>query len=140
MKEIKITRNLLNEYRNMRKNRTIRLLEMELEEMKRGDNGIGNSTINDYRTGQARPQSVVGFDWELHKKREKILKEKKSKAKVVEQWIESIEDGQTRYVFKSFYKDAMDWGKIAVKMGYANSPEYPRLMIRDKYLKDSGIL
>ena len=140
MKEIKITRRLLDEYREMRKRHTIPILELELEEMKHGDNGIGNSTINDYRTGQARPQSVVGFDWELYEKRKKVLKEKKAKARAVERWIENIEDGQTRYVFKSFYRDTMDWGKIAVKMGYANSPEYPRLVIRDKYLKNSGIM
>lgn len=138
--EIKITKKLLDEYRDMRKKRTIPLLEMELKEMKSGDNGIGNSTINDYRTGQARPQSVVGFDWALYEKRESTLEEKKAKAKAVEQWIENIEDGQTRYTFKSFYKDAMEWGKIAVKMGYANSPEYPRLYYRDKYLKEQGIL
>lgn len=140
MKEIKITRRLLDEYREMRKRHTIPILELELEEMKHGDNGIGNSTINDYRTGQARPQSVVGFDWELYEKRKKVLKEKKAKARAVERWIENIEDGQTRYVFKSFYRDTMDWGKIAVKMGYANSPEYPRLVIRDKYLKNCGIM
>ena len=74
MKEIKITRRLLDEYREMRKRHTIPILELELEEMKHGDNGIGNSTINDYRTGQARPQSVVGFDWELYEKRKKVLK------------------------------------------------------------------
>lgn len=140
MKEIKITRRLLDEYREMRKRHTIPILELELEEMKHGDNGIGNSTINDYRTGQARPQSVVGFDWELYEKRKKVLKEKKAKARAVERWIENIEDGQTRYVFKSFYRDTMDWGKIAVKMGCANSPEYPRLVIRDKYLKNCGIM
>lgn len=140
MKEIKITRKLLDEYRNMRKKRTIPLLEMELKEMKRGDNGLGNSTINDYRTGQARPQSVVGFDWGLYEKRESTLEEKKAKAKAVEQWIENIEDGQTRYVFKCFYRDTMEWEKISAKMGYVSSPDYPRLYLRDKYLKEQGIM
>lgn len=68
------------------------------------------------------------------------LESKKAKSKAVEQWIESIEDGQTRYAFKSFYRDTMEWDKIAIKMGYANSPEYPRLHIRDEYLKKCGIL
>lgn len=40
MKEIKITRKLLDEYRDMRKKRTIPILEMELEEMKQGDSGL----------------------------------------------------------------------------------------------------
>ena len=138
--EIKVTRNLLNEYRDMRKKRIIPLLELELEEMKRGDNGLGSSTIFDYRTGQARPQSVVGFDWPLYEHREKVLESKKAKANAVEKWLESIEDGQTRFAFKSFYRDTMEWDKIAVKMGYAESPDYPRLMIRDKYLKDCKLL
>ena len=137
---LKITRALLNEYRDMRKKRTIPILELEWEEMKLGDNGLGNSTVFDYRTGQARPQSVVGFDWKLYERRMEALESKKAKSKAVEQWIESIEDGQTRYAFKSFYRDTMEWDKIAIKMGYANSPEYPRLHIRDEYLKKCGIL
>lgn len=140
MKEIKITRKLLDEYRDMRKKRTIPILEMELEEMKQGDNGFGNSTVFDYRDGYPRPQSVVGFDWDLYERREAVISNKKAIVKAVNTWINSIEDGQTRYVFKCFYKDTMDWGKIAVKMGYAESPDYPRLMIRDRYLKDCGIL
>ena len=48
---LKITRALLNEYRDMRKKRTIPILELELEEMKQGDNGLGNSTVFDYRPG-----------------------------------------------------------------------------------------
>nr|DAH06950.1 MAG TPA: hypothetical protein [Caudoviricetes sp.] len=28
----------------------------------------------------------------------------------------------------------MKWEKIAEKTGYSQSPDYPRLMIRDKYL------
>ena len=140
MKEIKITRKLLDEYRDMRKKRTIPILEMELEEMKQGDSGFGNSTVFDYREGYPKPQSVVGFDWPLYEHREAVINNKKAIVKAVENWIDSIEDGQTRYVFKCFYKDTMDWGKIAVKMGYTESPDYPRLMIRDRYLKDCGIL
>lgn len=52
----------------------------------------------------------------------------------MERWIQSIEDGQTRYVFKAFYQQGMKWEKIAEKTGYSQSPDYPRLMIRDKYL------
>lgn len=115
MKEIKITRKLLDEYRDMRKKRTIPILEMELEEMKQGDSGFGNSTVFDYREGYPKPQSVVGFDWPLYEHREAVINKKKAIVKAVETWIDSIEDGQTRYVFKCFYKDTMDWVKIAVK-------------------------
>lgn len=134
---IKITRKLLDDYRRLK--REIPILELELRNMMQGDNGFGNSTIFDYRTGEARPQSVVGFDWKLHEYREKVLTRKKTKAKAVERWIEQIEDGQTRCVFKMFYIDGMTWEKIAAKTGYVSSPDYPRLHIRDDYLKKMGI-
>lgn len=133
---IKITRKLLGSYRKMK--REIPTLEEELEEMKQGDNGLCNSTL-DYRTGEPRPQSVVGFNQDLYDRRQKILDGKKAKCKAVEKWINAIEDGQTRCVFKMFYLDGMTWDRIAVKTGYSNSPDYPRLMIRDRYLKEQGI-
>ena len=77
---IKITRKLLDDYRKIK--REIPILEIELEEMKTTDSGIGNSTILDYRTGQARPQSVVGFDKELYRRREKTLEKKKPRLKL----------------------------------------------------------
>ena len=134
---IKITRKLLGSYRKMK--REIPTLEDELEEMKQGDNGLCNSTILDYRTGEPRPQSIVGFNQDLYDRRQKILDGKKTKCKAVEKWINAIEDGQTRGVFKMFYLDGMTWEKIAAKTGYSNSPDYPRLMIRDRYLKEQGI-
>lgn len=135
--EVKVTRKLLDSYRKLK--REIPVLEMELVEMTRGDNGLGNSTIFDYRTGEPRPQSVVGFDWQLYERRQRQLEDKKAKCKVVERWIDAIEDGQTRCVFRMFYKDGMTWEKIAIKTGYANSPDYPRLYIRDQYLKEHRI-
>ena len=47
---IKITRKLLDSYRKMK--REIPTLAAELAEMKQGDNGLCNSTILDYRTGE----------------------------------------------------------------------------------------
>lgn len=132
-KGTKITRKLLEDYRRLK--REIPLLELELQEMKKGDNGFGNSVILDYRTGEPRPQNIVGFDWPLYEYREKVLAGKKAKVKAVEKWIEAIEDGQTRCVFRMFYLDGMTWEKIAAKTGYSKSPDYPRLHIRDDYLK-----
>ena len=89
---IKITRKLLGSYRKMK--REIPTLEEELEEMKQGDNGLCNSTILDYRTGEPRPQSVVGFNQDLYDRRQKILDGKKAKCKAVEKWINAIEMGR----------------------------------------------
>lgn len=135
--EIKITKKLLHDYIKIKKE--IPILEAELYAMKTTDAGIGNSTIYDYREGYAKPQSVIGFDWPLYEHREKILNNKKDKVKAVEKWINAIEDGQTRCVFKMKYIENMNWIKIAIKTGYSNNHDYPRLLIRDKYLKDKGI-
>ena len=112
----------------------------ELVEMMEGDNGIGVSVVMDYRKGYPQPKAVPGFDWKLHDRREKILDNKKARCKAVEDWIRSIEDGQARYVFRMFYIEGMTWDRIAAKIGYSNSPDYPRLMIRDKYLKEHNIV
>lgn len=135
--EIKITRKLLNSYRDIKKE--ILCLKIELRDMQTGDNGLNNSTVFDYKTGFPRPRSVVGFDWELYEKRQDTLRRKQEKAKAIEKWINAIEEGQTRYIFKAFYIDGMKWEKIAQKTGYSNSPDYPRLHIRDEYLKRCGI-
>lgn len=104
MGEIKITRKLLDNYRKLK--REIPVLSMELAEMKQGEAGLGNSTIFDYSTGFARPQSVVGFDQARYDRRKHTYDHKMAQAAAVERWIQSIEDGQTRYVFKAFYSDA----------------------------------
>lgn len=134
---IKITRKLLDDYRKIK--REIPILEIELEEMKTTDSGIGNSTILDYRTGQPRPQSVVGFDRELYRRRKKTLEKKKAQIKAVEQWINQIEDGQTRCIFRMYYIDGMTWIRIAAKTGYTGNPDYPRRHIRDAYLEKNEI-
>lgn len=115
------------------------MLEAELQDMQEGDNGFGNSTIFDYQTGYPRPQSVVGFDWPLYEARKKVLDRKRSEAMAVEKWINFIEDGQTRCVFRMFYIDGMSWKKIAEKTGHRKNADYPRLHIRDTYLKKVGI-
>lgn len=134
---IKITKKLLSDYRKIK--RSIPLLETELQEMKETDAGIGNSTVFDYRTGYGRPQSVIGFDGDLYTRRKKTLEKKKEQVRAVEQWINQIEEGQARYVFKMFYINGMTWEKIALKTGYSNSPDYPRLHIRDAYFDKCGI-
>ena len=135
--EIKITRKLLDNYRKLK--REIPVLSMELSEMKSGEAGLGNSTIFDYSTGFARPQSVVGFDQARYDRRKHTYDHKMAQVAAVERWIQSMEDGQTRYVFKAFYQQGMTWEKIAEKTGYSQSPDYPRLMIRDKYLRKNKL-
>lgn len=135
--DIKITKKLLEDYRKLK--REIPILEAELQEMVTTEAGMGNDTIFDYRDGYPKPQSVVGFNWPLYENRKRVLERKKEKIKTVEQWINVIEDGQTRCVFRMRYLEGMNWVKIAAKTGYRGNHDYPRLYIRDKYLKESGI-
>lgn len=135
--EIKITKKLLDNYKKYK--REIPFLQQELDEMLTSDAGIGNSTIFDYRSGYPKPQSVVGFDWALYERRKGILECRKAQVDAVEQWIGDIQDGQTRCVFRMRYIDGMSWVKIAEKTGYGGREDYPRLYIRDKYLKKCGI-
>ena len=135
---VKVTRRLLEDYRKNK--RSIPLLQEELAEMLHGDKGLGSSVILDYSTGYPVPPGSVGFNGSLYDQRRKTLDRKKAECKAVEDWIGAIEDGQARCVFRMFYMEGLTWERIAIKTGYSKSPDYPRLMIRDKYLKDCGIL
>ena len=137
MIEIKISRKLLKNYQKYK--REIPFLWVELEEMQTSDSGIGNSVILDYRNGYPQPQSVVGFDWDLYEHRKGVLKRKEAQVKAVEQWIESIEDGQIRCVFRMRYINGMSWVKIAEKTGYGGREDYVRIVIRNRYLEKCNI-
>ena len=134
---VKITRKLLDDYQKLKA--SIPVLEAELNEMQEGTNGFDHSVIRNYKNGEAIPQAVVGFDWPLYQRRTERLEKVKAQDKAVEDWIEAIEDGQTRCVFRMYYINGMTWGRIAQKTGYSKSPDYPRKMIRDSYLKKCGI-
>lgn len=135
--DIKITKKLLDSHYKRKKK--IPVLEAELEELLITDKGMGNSVILNYQTWPPIPETIVGFDVELYRRRKATLEHEKARVVAVENWINAIDDGQTRYVFKMFYVNGMRWGKIAQKIGYKDSPDYPRLHIRDSYLKKCGI-
>ena len=137
MGEVRITRELLDGYQKHKKE--IPLLENEIHELWTTEKGFGNSVILDYREGFPRPQSVVGFDGALYERRKAVLAKKKEMVKAVEEWINGIEDGQTRCVFRMYYIEGLTWAKIARKTGYGGNADYPRLHIRDDYLKNQGI-
>lgn len=137
MEEVKITRELLDNYKKLK--RELPFFEYELDELWETDKGLGNSVILNGKSGSKKPETVVGFDYEKYNRRKKSLAKKKKQVAAIEKWIDDIPDGQTRCVFKMFYRDGMTWERIAAKTGYSQSPDYPRLMIRDKYLKSQGI-
>ena len=115
MPVVKITRKLLDDYQKLKA--SIPVLEAELDEMQEGTNGFDHSVILNYRNGEAIPQAVVGFDWPLYHHRIARLEKVKEQVKAVEDWIEAIEDDQTRCVFRMYYINGMTWGRIAQKTG-----------------------
>ena len=135
--EVRITRELLDNYRKIK--REIPILEYELHELWMTDKGMGNSVILNGKSGSKKPETVVGFDYEKYNRRKKTLAKKKKQVAVIEEWIDDIPDGQTRCVFKMFYRDGMSWLKIARKIGMPQNEDYPRVCIRDAYLKKMDI-
>lgn len=137
MSKIKITKKMLDHYRKLKQE--IPMLEMELQMMKNTEAGLGNDTIFDYKTGYPRPQSVVGFNQKKYDRRKKTLECKREKVSAIDQWIDDIKDGQTRCVFRMFYKQGMTWKAIAKQIGMPHNEDYPRVCIRDAYLKKMKI-
>lgn len=134
---VEMTRAKLDGYRKLVQE--IPILECELRELWLTDKGMGNSVIINGKNGSKKPESVVGFDHERYNRRKESLQRKKEEARAIREWIEAIEDGQTRCVFRMFYVDGMTWERIASKTGHSKSQDYPRLMIRDAYLKKMKI-
>lgn len=117
----------------------IPLLEAEISEMESGNSGVVGDVISDYRTGQPRAQVIRDFDWELYHRRKAQLREMEKRKARIDAWLEEIEDVRTRTVFKMCYKEEKSWADIAKALGYRGNPDYPRLHIRDAYLKKMGI-
>lgn len=134
---MQMTRKKLESYQKLMQE--IIILRQELNEMNTTDYGLGSSVIFDYKDGFPRPQAVVGFDEErYHKKRCRLDKIEQEEAGI-RKWIDDIEDAVTRKVFRLYYIDGMSWAEVAKQIGYRWNPDYPRLYIRDKYLKLKGI-
>ena len=128
---IGITKEKLKQYRKITAD--ISALENEIEEMENGSNGCSGDVILDYSTGQGIPQGIYGFDWQKYNRKKSQLEKKRKEAQAIRNWIEAIEDGQTRIVFRLRYIDGCSWLKIAKKL--KKSEDYPRKMIHDKFLK-----
>lgn len=58
----------------------------------------------------------------------------------VTRWVDQIEDGLTRNVFRMYYLDGLSWVEIAEKIGRTGKPDWPRIRVRDAYLKQPGVL
>lgn len=134
---MQMTRKKLESYQKLMQE--IIILRQELNEMNTTDYGLCSSVIFDYKDGFPRPQAVVGFDEERYHKKRCRLDKIEQEAAGIRKWIDDIEDAVTRKVFRLYYIDGMSWAEVAKQIGYRGNPDYPRLYIRDKYLKLKGI-
>lgn len=131
---IKITRKLLTDYRKTRQE--ISLLEMEMIGVQCTESA--NHKL-DYQNEASDTQTLQAKDWPAHERYREILEKKKEEVRAVQEWIDGIEDIRARCIFRMFYIDGLSWAKIAKLTGFGVNADYPRLIIRDKYLKRSGI-
>lgn len=117
----------------------IACLEEEIRDMENTDKGLDHDTILDGRNGYPVPRTIMGFNWEKYSRKRDILNRKRKALQDVADWIDAIEDDQTRLVFRLWYIDCQSWIKIARRIGVPQNKDYPRICIRDAYLKKMGI-
>ncbi len=109
-----MTKERLEEYRSNKDE--IKELEYKLAHLGEGDSMIGNDVVFDYRTGFPQPQAVVGVDWEKYDRLKEMYQSRVVKLREecteVEQWIDGIQNGQMRRIFRMKYMDGMTQSKI----------------------------
>ena len=86
---------------------------------------LAGSESLDGTKGYLRPQSVVGYDYDLEQRRRERWEARigKLQAEVdeVEAWIEAIPDGLTRRCFRMVYVDGLTQQKVAMKVHLSQS-------------------
>lgn len=131
---MKITREMLNNYRKTKSE--IPFLEAELQEAAKE---VVSDTVKDYSSGFPHTRVITGVGTGQYERRLARLKKKKSQVRAVDEWIDAIEDDQTRIVFDMYYRRGRTWRAIAACIGYGSNEDYPRLRVRDRYLKTMKI-
>ena len=120
---MEMTREQLEQYRsNMEE---IKELTYKLEHLGEGDSLIGNNVVFDYRTGYPKPQSVVGYDYELEARRRGRLENLRAKIQAecdnVEDFVYGIPDGRTRRIFQLYFLEGLSQERVARKMNMEKS-------------------
>lgn len=133
----RVTKKLLKNYRKIMEE--VPILREELNEMLSSDSGIVSDTVLDYSKGYPQPRSITGFNSQLYSQRRRILERKEAQLKAVEEWIDSLDEGRTRAVFRMRYIKGMSWMRIADKLHYGGNEAYPRIRIRDEYFKHNPL-
>lgn len=118
-----MTRERLEQYRSNVEE--IKELTFKLEHLGEGDGLIGNDVVFDYRTGYPKPQSVVGYDYDLEQSRRErwvgLIEKLQAECKEVEQWIDTIPNSLMRRVLRMSFIDGLPQQKIAKRVHLSQS-------------------
>lgn len=113
-----MTKQRLEEYRSNKAE--LAELQYKLEHLGDGDSLIGSDVILDYRKGYPQPQAIVGYDYELERRRrerwERRIAQLKEELEEVEAWIEAIPESVTRRIFRMYYINGDSQEKIGKKL------------------------
>ena len=110
-----MTKERLEAYRSNKDE--IKELKYKLAHLGEGDSLVDNDVVFDYRTGYPQPQAVVGVDWDEYDRLKKLywnrLNKLHEECVEVEQWIDGIQNGQMRRIFRMRYIEGMTQKKIS---------------------------
>jgi len=136
MEPMDMTRDRLEQYQSNKAE--IKELKHKLEHLGEGDSLIGNSVIFDYRSGYPMPQSVVGYDYDLEKKRRLRYQNQIAKLQAeqdnIEEWIFAIKDGRTRRIFQLYFLEGMTQERVGRRIHLDRSRVSRKI---DEYLKNA---
>ena len=115
---MEMTRERLEQYRSNLQE--IRELTYKLDHLGEGDSLIGNDVIMDYKKGYPRPQSVVGYDYDLEARRreryESRIKKLLEENELIEDFVLSIPEGRMRRIIRMYFLEGLSQWKISRKM------------------------
>lgn len=115
---MEMTRQRLEQYRS--NVQEIKELTYKLDHLGEGDSLIGNDVIMDYKKGYPRPQSVVGYDYDLEaQRRERYLNrlgKLRAENDMIEEYVFGIGDGKMRRIIRMYFLEGLSQNKIAKAM------------------------
>lgn len=132
---MEMTRERLEQYRS--NVQEIRELTYKLDHLGEGDSLIGNDVIMDYKKGYPRPQSVVGYDYDLEARRRERYESLRGKLQAendnIEEFVFGILDGRVRRIFQLYFLEGKSMEQVARKVHFSRSQAYKKI---EQILKD----
>lgn len=132
----KMTRERLEAYKSNAEE--IKELRHKLAHLGEGDSLIGNDVIFNYQTGFPMPQAVVGYDYELERKRRTRYQNQIAKLAAeqdnIEEWVFGIRDSRVRRIFQLCYLEGLTQEKAGRKLHMDQSGISRKI---DQFLKNA---